>query len=307
MRKYASEDDYWRVRNFLRDVMLANDLREFSWHVARLDYARWHVAEVTGMESFTDFIFIWETDGGAIRAVLTPEGPGEAHLHVHPDHDSPELEADMLAVAEKHLAADDRLVVFTDSEHAERIALLERSGYTRSDWPEYQWRRDLDGPIDAVPVADGYTVRSLGGPEEIPARSWCSWRAFHPDDPDDNYDGYDWYPRNIQRQPLYRRDLDLVAVPDGQPLVIAAFATVWYDDATRTAYFEPVGTAPEHQRRGLSRAILTEGLRRVQALGCQRAFVGGYSEAANGLYRSVFSDAHDLYVGYSTRTRAKPS
>jgi hypothetical protein len=33
-------DDYWRVRNFLREVFLLNDRLEHSWHVARLDY--WH-------------------------------------------------------------------------------------------------------------------------------------------------------------------------------------------------------------------------------------------------------------------------
>ena len=44
MRPCHSEDDYWRIRAFLRQVMLLNGVRENSWHVARLDYWRWHVA-----------------------------------------------------------------------------------------------------------------------------------------------------------------------------------------------------------------------------------------------------------------------
>ena len=37
-RHYQQENDYWRIRAFLRDAMHANQRRELSWHVARLDY-----------------------------------------------------------------------------------------------------------------------------------------------------------------------------------------------------------------------------------------------------------------------------
>jgi predicted N-acetyltransferase YhbS len=91
---------------------------------------------------------------------------------------------------------------------------------------------------------------------------------------------------------LYRRDLDLVAVaPDG---AIASFCTIWFDDVTRSAYFEPVATVPAHQRRGLGRAVMTEGLRRLQRMGATLALVGGYSPEANGLYRSVMGSEHEL-------------
>jgi hypothetical protein len=35
---------------------------------------------------------------------------------------------------------------------------------------------------------------------------------------------------------------------------------------TRTAAFEPVGTHPTHQRKGLGKALMAEGLRRVHAI-----------------------------------------
>ena len=41
MRSYRDEEDYWRIREFLRQVMVLNGRREFSWHVARLDYWWW--------------------------------------------------------------------------------------------------------------------------------------------------------------------------------------------------------------------------------------------------------------------------
>ena len=40
MRNYRDENDYGRIRQFLRETMLANGLRAFSWSVQRLDYWR---------------------------------------------------------------------------------------------------------------------------------------------------------------------------------------------------------------------------------------------------------------------------
>ena len=44
-RNYRDENDYWRVRAFLREVFLLNGRREHSWHVARWDHFRWHMFE----------------------------------------------------------------------------------------------------------------------------------------------------------------------------------------------------------------------------------------------------------------------
>ena len=104
-------------------------------------------------------------------------------------------------------------------------------------------------------------------------------------------EGWEWY-ENIQAIPMYREELDLVVVTDKGEIV--SFCTVWYDDVTGTAYFEPVGTMPEHQRKGLARANMVEGLRRLRKLGCKRAFVHGYSAAAIATYKSASFSEHDI-------------
>jgi ribosomal protein S18 acetylase RimI-like enzyme len=219
---------------------------------------------------------------------------------MHLGHRTTELEEEMLSVAEEHLADADpdgrrRLWIWAHEQDELRKDILTRHGYTRDDEPEYQRRRPVSGddaePIPDVALPEGYTVRALGDLEDLPARSYVSWRAFHPDEPDDQYEGWEWY-RNVQRAPLYRRDLDLVAVaPDGE---FASFCTVWFDDVTRTGAFEPVGTAPAHQRRGLGKAVLCEGLRRLKWLGATLAYVGSYTPAAHALYASVGFKEYDV-------------
>ena len=291
MRPYQPED-YWRIRAFLRAVYLRNDRRELSWSLLRWDYWRWHIHENIFEFDLPSVVFVWEQHGEII-AVLNPDSPGEAFFQIHPDCDSPALQAEMLAAAEEHLARTGaegvrRLTVWAPASDLGRRQLLSLRGYARHDGAEHLRRRRLDGPVPEVPIAPGYCVRALGDEAELPARSWLSWKAFHPDEPDDRYQGWTWY-RNVQRVPLYRRDLDLVAVaPDG---ALAAFSTVWLDDVTRSAVFEPVGTHPDHQRRGLGKAVMAEGLRRAQRLGATLASVSSYSPAAHALYASAgFTD-----------------
>jgi mycothiol synthase len=296
MRKYRNDEDHWRIRQFLREVFLRNDRHEHSWPLYRWDYWRWHVNENIFKLSLEAAIFLWETDEGTIAAMLNPDGPSEAFLQVHPDFRSPELEVEMISVAETHFAITQpngcqRLVLWSPAPDTLRQDILKRRGYIRSGAPEYQRRRAISTRIMDVPLAEGYTIRALGDMDEHPARSWVSWKAFHPDEPDDRYGGFAWY-RNVQRAPLYSRDLDLVVVaPNGDH---AAFCTIWFDDVTRTAAFEPVGTHPDHQRRGLGKAIMTEGLRRIQKIGATLAAVGSYSEAAGVLYASVGFTEYDL-------------
>jgi mycothiol synthase len=299
MRNYHDENDYWRIRQFLREVMALNGLRELSWSVTRLDYWRFFgMNSIHPFATLPEIIFLWETADGQLAAVLNPEDPGSVFMQVHPAFKTKALEDEMIATAEEHLSVTrngkQRIHLWADSRDAMRHEILTARGFMMQDYAESQWRRDLDKPIPDVPVAAGYTIRSLGDESELPAHSWASWRGFHPNEPEEKYEGWEWY-HNIQRCPLYRRDLDLVAATGN---IIAAISTFWFDDVTRTVYIEPVATVPEHQRKGLARAVITEGLRRSQRLGAVRAFVGGYEPGPDALYSSTLSPECDRSVSW---------
>ncbi|OGO08389.1 MAG: hypothetical protein A3K46_06395 [Chloroflexi bacterium RBG_13_60_9] len=298
-RPYQSEDDFWRMREFLRRVLLLNGRLERSWHVARLEYARWHsMANCAGVR-LEEVAYLWEDGGELVAAMLPDGGRGEAHLLTHPVMRSPELEQEMLAVAEERLADEGpggsrKLCVWAPEQDHMRQDLLRRHGYAKSGWPEHQWRRTLGAPVPDALLAPGFKIRPLGDGLDLLERCYASGLGFHEGDLSiaaKNREDPSWY-RNIQTAPLYRRDLDLVAAaPDG---ATAAFCTVWFDDATRSAYFEPVAAVPAYRRRGLAKALITEGLRRLQRMGATLAFVSGFSQEANALYRSVMGDACEL-------------
>jgi GNAT superfamily N-acetyltransferase len=125
-------------------------------------------------------------------------------------------------------------------------------------------------PLEAVPeptVPSGYAVRTVRGDEDVEARTEVHRAAFAPSRvvPES-------YRRTMRAWP-YRTDLD-------------------FDEANRIGEFEPVGTHPDHRRRGLARAVCQAGLRGLQAAGAERAIV----------YSAVGSPAETLYASLGFRT-----
>jgi mycothiol synthase len=293
LRTYQDEKDYWNIREFLREVSLSNDRHDYSWSPLRWDYWVWHVNMNIFHFNLEDVVHLWEANG-QIAAVLNPDGDGEAFFQIHPAYRSAELLSEMLDLAEARLpkkkeGGTRELLAWVNADDILFKEILTRCGYSRSKYSsEHMRRRSFSKPIpDSVPQG-GYSVRALDDETELPARSWLSWKVFHPDEPEEKHQGWEWY-KNVQRIPIYCRDLDIVAVaPDGE---LAAFCTVWYDDVTCTAVFEPVGTNPAHQKRGLGKAVMSEGLRRAQGLGATLATVSSYSSGAHALYESMgFTD-----------------
>lgn len=307
LRRYQDEADYQRIRDFLVKVFRLNDRRMLSWPVARLDYWRWHGIMNLGDGSLEEHVFLWENADGQIVAVLNSEGLRQAFLQIHPGYKSAELEEQMVMLAEENLRGTSRkggsvLWVWCDAGDLQRQSILDRRGFIHiSEADEHQWLRDLEIPIPGNPVKAGYEIRMLGDEAELPGRSWASWRAFHADEPDENYQkDWSWY-LNIQKAPMYRPELDLVAVaPAGE---IVAFTTIWYDEVMRSGYFEPVGTVPEHRRNSLARSLMTEGMRRLKRLGATQAMVMGGSLEANALYQSVLGPVCDIYQPWEKRWR----
>jgi ribosomal protein S18 acetylase RimI-like enzyme len=216
------------------------------------------------------------------------EGPREIEYHAFSGDRAVDLE-----VARHILAAtvaDGGSIEATAADNdTGRRRLLAEFGFERlepgPDAPRHltgsQYQRSAADPIADAALAPGYRIRSLSGAEEIPRRVEVHRAAFAP-----SRMSVDKYERLITL-PSYKVEDDLVVeAPDG---TFAAFTMAWWDPVARIGEFEPVGTHPDHQRRGLGKALLTHALRRYREAGARLVQV--YSDAENvaseALYQSV--------------------
>lgn len=171
---------------------------------------------------------------------------------------------------------------WTAEDDAATVALLESLGFVPQGRRLSQWQRyAADGPPPLVPLAEGYRIRALAGPADIPARVAVHRAAFEP-----SRLSAEKYER-LTTLPHYRFEDDLVVVaPDGS---FAAFAMAWWDAEAQVGEFEPVGTDPTHQRRGLARSLLTFGLHRFLDMGARTIQVYSDTEDAGpeALYPAV--------------------
>lgn len=89
----------------------------------------------------------------------------------------------------------------------------------------------------------------------------------------------------LARCSLYDPGLDLaVLAPDGS---VAGYALCWGDPVTRIGLVEPVRVEDEHAGRGLAKAMVGAGLRRLADRGATSLRIGWQSEQAHRLYRSL--------------------
>ena len=155
--------------------------------------------------------------------------------------------------------------------------------------------RSLVEPIPESTLPTGCQVRAVADAGEIPNRAAAQREVWHPwtvgNVSDDDY-------AYFMRLPGYNRDLDVVAVtPDG---VIAAYVNGWIDPVNRIGDFGPVGARPAYRRQGLTRAVLLECLRRMQARGMDRVCVstGVSNTPALRLYKSLGFKIVNKYLDY---------
>ena len=201
----------------------------------------------------------------------------------------------MIAWAEVHMTeprkdgdgrpTDGRQIHFFVYEYdVYRQQLLAERGYEKMSYGGVIRRLRLGLPPLAQPqLAEGYTLRvtnptDLADCQQIADLLNAAFnRDFH------TAVEYQNFTRNA---PCFQRELDLVAVaPDGR---FAAYAGVPYDEVNRRGIFEPVCTHPNHQRKGLGKALLQEGLRRLRALGAVDVTMEtGDMIPANRLYNSL--------------------
>ncbi|MFQ3660024.1 MAG: GNAT family N-acetyltransferase [Anaerolineae bacterium] len=266
-RPYAGLADLERIQQVMRD-----GLRHAPYGYMHPGDVEWWLFYNPLGEPPEQSVHLWETPDGACWGwVFYLSRFAEYDLWLHPAARGTALEREMLSWAEAQLLARvtheqpeiECATVFDD--HLSLHALLIEYGYTRQDFLTVL-AFDLTQPLPTPTLPAGFSFLDQMEPAYAELRADVHRTAFT----GSRMTG-DYYQAFMTSAPGYHPARDVVVVaPDGR---FAAFALTWIDAPLRRGEFEPVGTRPCYQRQGLGRAVMWEGLRRLQALGMTSATV----------------------------------
>ncbi|MCC6703741.1 MAG: GNAT family N-acetyltransferase [Thermomicrobiales bacterium] len=269
--------DYERIQRQLIDLTRASDYQHFT---SRGDLD-WWLGREDDPEAMFRTIPLW-LEGDSVVG-WGYEIKGETELMVGADRYRDVLPAMMAwAIEAARRAGRSTVDLYAKDGDIERQRILADAGYRRME-DYYTYRHvDLTGEPPAPALPSGFTFRDMTGADAatIEKRVGLHRVVWAPSL---------WTPEKHTRlmsAPNYRADLDLVAVaPNGD---YAAYTIVWFDPELKLGTFEPVGCHPDYRRQGLTSAVMYEGLRRLRALGAERACVGSTHDnpASNRLYES---------------------
>jgi len=260
-------------------------------HTGDLD---WWLYYPSVQRDWGEIIFLWDGSrpDGQLNgwALLSPEWR-TFDVFVHPQARGTALANELYAWAEEQIArivglsgGKDIRTMWVLEDDAALVSHLYQRGFVRSEAHLKLYKRGLDGLLPMASLPAGFQVRHVAGEADGQERARASHAAFGSEKA---FEAYWQRYKRFMDSPAYIPELDLVSVaPDGR---FASFCTCWLDPVNRVGLFEPVGTHPDFQRLGLGKAVMLEGLLRMQASGMLTAIVGAESDnpAAQGLYRSI--------------------
>jgi GNAT superfamily N-acetyltransferase len=148
--------------------------------------------------------------------------------------------------------------------------LAQRSGLVAGDHDSTAWLAAADRPVVTAP-AEGFVLAD---------------RTQRPDAPHHmRHRNGDQVAERLGQCPLYEPALDLVVeTADGR---VAGYSLYWFDPTTKVGLVEPVRVEDEFQRKGLARAMLSDGIDRLVERGAERVKISYESEAAAAVYQGA--------------------
>lgn len=259
-RIYRAEDDLRRVAAFLSRTWTPTGPLQPSWIGDVSWWARreWETENLIWEDEAGEIVGFYDGDDtGAFEIAVAPETVGtEAHRRMVEEVESSPRRPDLDPPSGWRTNAP--------QDHPGLITFFEGMGYVRQEDLLPFLLRSLEGNIERPDLPAGFAVRSLKGEEEIEARVAVHDAGFGGKT---EVEGF----RRVMRLCTYRPELDLVAVaPEG---TFAASCLFWWDERTRVGQIEPVSTHREYRRRGLGRAVILEGFRRLKDIGAETAYV----------------------------------
>ncbi|MHA1801504.1 MAG: GNAT family N-acetyltransferase [Candidatus Heimdallarchaeaceae archaeon] len=276
-KRYNHATDFNRVRNFYIDNYAT--AYPSIWTFERWNYMIYFIRDMFEMsiEKVEETVGLWENELGNIVGIVTHEAVerGEAFIHLHPDFYKKYVLEEMFELIEGKYACkieDKKIIklrILDGNTELENFA--NNKGYVKKpEAVETTSLLKLDKELELPEIPDGYRIQSMADNNDIEKRTLTFAKAFG------NYGTKDQVqPRSykeLQKCPDYRKDMDVYIVAEDGEFV--SFCLVWYDEKNKIAILEPVGTNPDHRKKGLAKIAVYEAINRTRKEGAEKVYVG---------------------------------
>lgn len=266
IRRYSLLADFDKVscfidKNYDSDTLNSYLLRPF------FEYAHTHPAF---NHKLTHRFGLWEDDGKLVGVTCYEMDLGGCYISVKEGYEN--LFQEIVDYSEDELAkAIDnkrKLGVWITDKERQKSKILQEKGYKKV-YSEPVNIFTYDKEFLEVKLPEGFSIISLEDENDFKKINDCLWKGFnHGPEPDDDLDCR----MLMQSGPNFSKELTtIIKAPNGD---YACFAGMWFNEANKYAYLEPLATTPEYRKMGLATIALTEGMKKTKLLGAKYCFGG---------------------------------
>lgn len=282
MRSYEGMNDLSAMLDLLSAGRKANN---GAHYIHRGDLQWWLFYTDVPEHIWQSKIHLWMDGNRLMSWALLALEDAAFDVFTHPSLRGDACEGEVLNWALEQMTSFDEVEMLWVAENDPiRIRWPERNGFAPEQSHTIRFTRSLSGPLDIPGLPEGFSIRTSRGEEDARLRSVASHAAFGSSKPFEEY-----WPRTLRfmQSPVYVPEHEIfVTSPQGE---VASYCIISTDEMNKLGHFEPVGTHPHFQRKGLGKILLLDALRRLKSEGMQEAdvFTNHDNVAAIRLYESV--------------------
>ncbi|MFW9922535.1 MAG: GNAT family N-acetyltransferase [Candidatus Thorarchaeota archaeon] len=292
MKSFIWDNDFNQIHDFITEIFLLSPSARY-WNPNRFENRKFGPCGIEYTNKDDERVKIWEiiSDDRAskkIVAISIEENESYYWILTHPKYKKYEIEIiqyiEKQSYASKKKKNISHVEIFINSleDDKDRVKLLLELGYKNLGRDSYNRIRPIDMPVQQYYLPRGFSIRHVDIENDFEQyRSvigsvfgHCKNMSFK-------------QAQHYTTASFYHSELDIVAVDELDNF--AAFCTFRFDPKSKIVELEPVGTHPKYRKMGLGKAIILEGLKRLEKLKPSYIFLNNAAdtEGANALYDSL--------------------
>lgn len=260
-------------------------LKPFNWRSAVFENWIYASRFLEPPEYFTKRVHLWRADAGELAAGVIR---GTHFTNVQISYDYRFLENEIFRWAEENPLDQKPVITMVYDWDEERQALLTDRGYRNEGEIEDVRIYNLTQNYPQAALPPGYRITTLaeyGNYAELIDLVNHVWGVSLDEA---------WFCGKSSAPGYSLAHKLLVVSPEGQ---LAAYSLFWLYPANKTAEIDPIGTHPNHRKRGLARALVLESFKRMRENGMEYAYIASETDDPVVLHLYVSLQPVEGYQG----------